>query len=93
MFRVIIPNSVKRDLNKLDKTALQTALLIMEGLSSNPFHGSTLTGIIDEVRKINFKVSNVQYRLVYKIYYAEYNVIVILVGTRENFYQELKRRL
>ena len=65
----------------------------MEGLSSNPFHGSTLIGIIDEVRKINFKVSNVQYRLVYKIYHAEYNVIVILVGTRENFYQELKRRL
>ncbi len=93
MYTVIIPNNVKRDLKKLDTKALQAAITIMDNLSIDPFHGSMLAGISGQIRKFNFRESSVQYRLVYKIYQAELTIVILLVGTRENFYRELKRRI
>ena len=39
MYNVIIPNSVKRELKKLDKTTIDTVIKLLDNLSIDPFQG------------------------------------------------------
>ena len=93
MYTLIIPNSVKRDLKKLEKQAQKDALGLISGLSAYPDLGINLSGQFHFLYKIEFKCLGVQYRIAYTISEIINEINVIHIGTRENFYQELKRRL
>ncbi len=93
MFTVIIPNSVKKDLKKLDKPLLKKILNLLQSISDNPYQGISLTGDFSDHVKIEFHQQGVQYRVAYRIVKEKIQVYVLHVGTRENFYAELKRRI
>lgn len=71
------------------KKAFQTAL---EEISSDPYIGELKTGDLAGVYCYDVYYSKTNYELAYRIYEEnDQIVVVILSGTRENFYDELKR--
>ena len=94
MYSIIYRPSVKKDLKRLDRPVLlvlyDTHLPL---LKENPFIGERLKGKYRLYYRYKFTHQGVGYRMVYDIKTKELVIILILVGTRENFYKELKRRI
>ena len=93
MYTVIIPNSVKKDLKKLDKPIVNKILNLFESLSNNPFQGISLSGDFSDFRKVELRQQGIHYRIAYRIIEEKIEVHVLHIGTRENFYAEFKRRI
>ncbi|MDD6395333.1 MAG: type II toxin-antitoxin system RelE/ParE family toxin [Firmicutes bacterium] len=73
------------------KDAFKTAL---QKISENPYCGKTKTGDLSGIYGCDVYYNKTNYEIAYRIY--EQNgeiVVVIMAGTRENFYDELKRYL
>jgi len=69
--------------------AFQEALI---DISSDPYIGELKTGDLAIVYCYDVYYSKTNYELAYRIYEENGQlVVVILAGTRENFYDELKR--
>ena len=93
MYKIEISNAVKKDIKNLPRNIQKKIDGVFILLSSTPEIGDTLTGEFRDYLSYHFKVSNVEYRIIYKIYKNELVVLIILVGTRENIYKQLKRRV
>ncbi len=73
---------------KLKKVFQNTIDQIIE----NPFHGERKTGDLSGVYGVDFYYNKTNYEVAYTIINNENKqIIVILAGTRENFYDELRR--
>ena len=74
--------------NKGLKKAFKTALL---EVSKNPVIGEQKRGDLAGILCYDFKFKGVKYEIAYVIKEnAEKKVIILLAGTRENFYEQLK---
>lgn len=93
MFTVIIPNSVKKDIKKLDKPVISKILDLLENLGQDPFQGTPLTGYFSNLLKLELLYKGTHYRIAYRINEEKIEIYILHVGTRENFYDELKRRI
>ena len=79
----------KFDVNLRHKT--KTELLELEEDPSEK--GSLIQGFSPGLRKIKIFHAGVQYRAVYDIAEDKKEVLVIFMGSRENFYKELRKFL
>lgn len=71
------------------KTAFRNALL---KISENPYIGEAKTGDLANVYGYDVFYNKINYEIAYNIIEEDGKyVVVIMVGTRENFYKELKR--
>lgn len=55
-------------------------------IAENPQIGEALTGKLKPLRSHHFHFVKTQYRIAYKV---EGNLIIVVVGSRENFYRDL----
>jgi len=60
-------------------------------LRENPFAGEKLSGSLHFLYSLHFSSGGVQYRSVYTIKEREKQIIIHYVGSRENFYEKVKR--
>lgn len=76
-----------------DKVLLQKYRELIETIQRNPLAGTQNKGDLARIYTIDFRYQRTVYELAYMIDHEADNrmLIIILVGTRENFYQELKR--
>lgn len=73
---------------KLKKKFQKTIDQIIE----NPFEGEKKTGDLSGVYGIDFHYNKTNYEIAYRILNKDNTyIIVLLAGTRENFYEQLKR--
>ena len=93
MYEIIILNSAAKELRKYDKPVRNKIINAMDKLAENPYIGDRLKGDLATIYSYHLKVSGVEYRIAYQIKEQEIVVIVMQIGTRENFYSELKKRL
>lgn len=93
MYEVIVPKSVIKEIKKLGKPVAQKVKKAIGDIAENPYLGEPLKGDLADIRKWVIKEQGIQYRIAYEIYDDRVEVKIIRVGTRENFYEELKRRL
>lgn len=71
------------------KQAYQAAL---EKIAEDPYCGEAKTGDLAGIYCLDVFYNKTNYEIAYRIYEEDGQlVIVLLAGTRENFYQELKR--
>lgn len=63
----------------------------LEDIAKDPNSCKPLTGKFKEVLKYPLQFNGVNYRIAFEIYEEEKLVGIIHIGTRENFYKELKR--
>ncbi|BAQ09947.1 rele/stbe family addiction module toxin [Bacillus sp. OxB-1] len=95
MYKVLFTSAAERYFKKLKektlKGAFEEALL---ALSENPYLGSPKQGDLSGIYGYDVKYKGSSYEIAYTIYEANgKQVVVLLAGTRENFYDELKRYL
>lgn len=93
MHRLIILRPAARFLKKIKeqprKAAFQTAI---DEIILNPYVGELKTGNLSGIYCYDIIYNKTNYELAYTIIEREEEtVVVILAGTRENFYQQLKR--
>lgn len=63
-------------------------------ISENPYIGAQKTGDLTSIYGYDIHYNGVNYELAYLISEIEGKIVVILLaGTRENFYEELKRKI
>jgi len=75
-----------------DKNLLDAFKKALDEIKKNPYIGKQKTGDLRGLYGFDVYHSGINYELAYRI--VEKNgktVIIILAGTRENFYKELKR--
>jgi len=93
-YDVYLSPRAKKQYKKFDahiRQKIRTKLLELEEDPSEK--GSLLFGVSPGLRKINIFHAGAQYRAVYDIAKEENEVLVIFIGSRENFYKELRRFL
>ncbi|MDR0898664.1 MAG: type II toxin-antitoxin system RelE/ParE family toxin [Oscillospiraceae bacterium] len=79
----------KKIKEKALKNAFQAALLL---ISEDPYAGDEKKGDLAGLYGWDVYYARVNYEIAYRIYEANGSlVVVVLAGTRENFYSELKR--
>ncbi|MCL2827258.1 MAG: type II toxin-antitoxin system RelE/ParE family toxin [Oscillospiraceae bacterium] len=93
MYEISYSKPAERYFKKLKDQGLLTAFKnAIDKLAENPYSGSQKTGDLRGIYGYDVKHSSVSYEIAYRIYEEENRlVLVILAGTRENFYEELKR--
>jgi mRNA-degrading endonuclease RelE of RelBE toxin-antitoxin system len=95
MYQIIFTSGARKDLKKIPEGA-QDYLenICLPQLMNNPYqYGTTLHGIFKEYWKYTFTYKGVHYRIVYQVSRTGLFIFLIKIGTRENFYKELKRRV
>ena len=66
----------------------------VDAILENPLLGEEKHGDLRGIRSYDIRYKKVDYELAYRIVFEnEELVVVIMAGTRENFYEELKRYL
>ena len=93
MYEIYFGSAVKKDLQKLPKNIQNKVHEIFFLLLNNPLLGSALKGEFLGYSSYHFKETKTDYRIIYEIKDAELVILIILVGTRENIYRQLKRRV
>ena len=93
MYEIRFTGAAEKYMKKLKEKGLKKAFQeALEEISSDPYIGELKTGDLAGVYCYDIYYSKTNYELAYKIYEEDGQmVVVILAGTRENFYDELKR--
>ncbi|EIW18741.1 MULTISPECIES: type II toxin-antitoxin system RelE/ParE family toxin [Pelosinus] len=93
MYEVVILNSAAKQLRNLDKPIKNKIIIILEKIAENPFVGERLKGNLTAIYSYHLKIASVEYRIAYQIKEQEIIIVIMQIGTRENFYEELKKRV
>jgi mRNA interferase RelE/StbE len=93
MYEISYASPATRYFKKLkDKQLREAYKNAIDSIREDPFIGSQKSGDLRGIYCYDVKHGGVSYELAYRIYEEENRlVVVILAGTRENFYEELKR--
>lgn len=92
MFNAQFHPGFKRDVKKLDYPVQRYLPEVIKQILENPEIGEPLSLDLIGIYSYHFKFNFVDYRIAYKILDAEI-VFFIMAGIRENFYENLKRRV
>ena len=95
MYEIRYSKSAERYLKRInDKRLLLAFKESIKKLESNPYIGVQKVGDLRGIYGYDVKYAGINYELAYRIYeeIGQF-VVIILAGTRENFYEELKRLL
>jgi len=95
MYEVSYSKAAEKYLKKIkDKHLLSAFKGVIDKLKINPYIGNQKVGDLRGIYGYDVKYNGINYELAYRIY-EENNqfVVIILAGTRENFYEELKRMI
>ena len=93
MNRLLILPPAAKYLKKIKDIKLKNVFQhTIDQIIENPFQGERKTGDLSGVYGVDFHYNKTNYEVAYKIVNKDNTlVIVLLAGTRENFYDELKR--
>jgi mRNA-degrading endonuclease RelE of RelBE toxin-antitoxin system len=93
-YTLLIPSSVKRDVKRLDKSVQRSLRDVhFPCLKADPRVGERLKGDLGGLHAYHFAQQGKQYRIAYQVNEAEQAVVLVMVGTRGEFYEALRRRL
>lgn len=93
MYKILFAPPAERYFKKLkDKRLKKKFKDATLAISENPYIAKEKSGDLSGFRSYDIRHDGVSYEMAYKIYEIDdKKVVVILAGTRENFYEELKR--
>lgn len=92
-YRIEFSPAAERYFKKIEDARLSQAYIAaLEKLAEDPFIGQAKRGDLSGVYGLDVRYNGVSYEIAYRVYEQDDKlVVVILAGTRENFYEELKR--
>jgi mRNA-degrading endonuclease RelE of RelBE toxin-antitoxin system len=80
-----------KDLKRLPKPLIKKLQEAIENIQKNPELGDKLLGDLSGYYSYHFKYGGVDYRLGYRL--TEKAVFFLMLKTRENYYEMLKKRI
>lgn len=86
----ILPKANKYIKKLKEKILLKKLKEAILEIQKNPYIGEMKKGDLAGIYGFDVFYNNTNYEISYKIYPNKNIIVVILIGTRENFYQELK---
>lgn len=94
MFEIRFTRAAEKYFRKIKEKGLKIAFKsALKTISADPFAGKLKTGDLKGLYSFDVYYSKTNYELAYRIYNDKKIVVVILAGTRENFYNEIKKYL
>lgn len=81
----------KRKFKKLSPTQKQSVKDSVLKISKDPSIGVIKKGDLSDVRVHKFKILGQEYLLAYSVDKQKQKIILLALGTHENFYRDLKR--
>lgn len=93
MYKIFFTPAAERYFKKIKEEPLKAAYKkALEDIRINPCIGKPNRGDLSSIYGFDIKYKGINYELAYTISEANgKKVVVILAGTRENFYHQLKR--
>lgn len=93
MYEILFSSAAERFFKKIKEKSLKDAYKksLLE-ISRNPYNGQPKRGDLSGIYGFDVKYKGINYEIAYTI--NEINgkkIVILLAGTRENFYEELKR--
>lgn len=95
MYEILFHPKADKELAKFDKALRQEIRDVHLGrIAANPYQvGIPLTGPLKGYFKYVIKKEGVSYRIVYEIVPSRRQVLILMAGKREGFYERLLRRV
>ncbi|MCR6546999.1 type II toxin-antitoxin system RelE family toxin [Dehalobacterium formicoaceticum] len=93
MYEISFRRSALKEIKKLDKPIRQKDLAKIEECAENPFLFKRLTGDLRSYYSAHCTIQRTQYRIIYEIFEETIMINILMVGTRENLYEALKKRI
>ncbi len=95
MYKISFTRNSRKDLKKVDygvQLFLHRKYFIV--LKNSPAIGKKLNGKrFKDYLYLKLRFKKVEYRVVYRVENEKLVVVIIMIGSRENFYKRLERRL
>ena len=93
MYEVSYSKAAERYFKKIKDSQLLAAFKdAIEKLKSDPHIGTQKTGDLRGIYGYDVRYAGANYEIAYRIYEENRQfIVIVLAGTRENFYEELKR--
>jgi len=83
MYQIVLSRSADKDLNKVDSKFKPHIFAALFDLRKNPYLGKKLKGRFQDYCSLRVGI----YRIIYKIYKRELNILVIRIGPRQGVYK------
>lgn len=93
MYELLFSSAAERFFKKIKEKPLKEAYkkALIE-ISKNPYNGDPKRGDLSGIYGFDVRYNGINYEIAYTISEVDgKKVIILLAGTRENFYEELKR--
>jgi mRNA interferase RelE/StbE len=93
MYELIYEPQAHKYLKKITEKGLKSAFRkALSGIEADPYIGQLKTGDLAGIYCYDVIYAGTNYEIAYRVYEeAGRKVVVILAGTRQNFYEQLKR--
>lgn len=93
-YSVFLSKKSHKQYSNFDRHIQNKIKSALSALKENPHKGFSLSGErYSGLQYIRIKHKTIEYRVVYDINDERKEVLIIFLGTRENFYKELRRYL
>jgi len=93
MYKIVFHSQLKKDLKQLPKQVVYDLLeKVFPVIKENPYSGEKVLNR-KNVFKFKYIYKKVHYRIAYLILNKELIIIILKVGSRENFYKKLFQRI
>lgn len=92
-YKIELVKGAIKDLKKLQPPVRDFIYNRFYEIAENPYKNEKLKGNFKELRSCHCKYASVDYRIIYNVNEEGKLIIIALVGTRENLYKELGRRI
>ena len=93
MYELLFSPSAERYFKKLkDKSLKDKFKSAIQQIGNNPYIGQPKRGDLSKVYGYDIYHAGINYEIAYAIFeIGSKKIVILLAGTRENFYEELKR--
>ena len=94
MFEIKSIKAVKKDLKKLPRDLLKDLETVhFKNIREDPFQGYELGYVFKGLRSYHLNHKGKSYRIVYEVFEEDGLVVINMIGSRESFYEKLRRRV
>ncbi|MCL5986435.1 MAG: type II toxin-antitoxin system RelE/ParE family toxin [Actinobacteria bacterium] len=90
-FRVEITSSAKKLTKKFSLELKEKVITEAYKITENLYEHEKLSGPLSKFYSWHFSFKGTEYRITYQVFNNENRIVIVLVGTRENFYERLKK--
>ncbi|MDM8555291.1 type II toxin-antitoxin system mRNA interferase toxin, RelE/StbE family [Desulfococcaceae bacterium HSG7] len=86
--------AVKKDMKRLSHEVVKEIQKVhFRNIRENPFQPHELGYGFKGLRSYHFSKQGTSYRIIYEVFEKDELIVIVMIGTRESFYKNLKRRL